>query len=58
MADAEQYLVRAKTDNDAQMAFDSKKWLWVPHEEEGYKSASVLETKGEMVKVKFDNGKV
>ena len=58
MGDAEKFLKRSEADSAAQASFDSKKWLWVPHEEEGFKSASVLETKGEMVKVRFDNGKV
>lgn len=59
MADAEQFLKRSSdlSGLDSQ-AFDSKKWLWVPDEEDGFKSASVLETKGQLVKVKLDNGKV
>lgn len=52
------YLRAAPTKTDHASAFDSKKWLWVPDKEEGFKNAQVLSTKGEKVKVELPDGSV
>lgn len=56
--EAERFLRTAAVDHAAQQAFDSKKWLWVPDEEQGYVKATVKETKGEQVVVDIQNGGV
>ena len=39
-------------------AFDSKKWLWIPDEEEGFKAAQVLSTRGDKVRLELPDGSV
>ena len=56
--EAERFLRSAAVDQQAQQAFDSKKWLWVPHEQEGFVKATVKETKGEQIEVEVQNGGV
>ncbi|XP_072044348.1 myosin-16-like [Amphiura filiformis] len=43
--------------DSAAMAFDTKKSCWVPDEKEGFISAEIISTKGEMVTVKTLTGK-
>lgn len=51
--------LRAAPNKDAHAtSFDSKKWLWVPDDEEGFKNAQVLSTKGDKVTVELPNGSV
>ena len=38
--------------------FDSKKWLWVPDDEEGFKSGSVKTQKGDRLTVELSDGQV
>ena len=52
------YLRAAPSKGDTAAAFDSKKWLWVPDQEEGFKNAQVLSTKGDKVKVELPDGSV
>ena len=49
---------RTKDTIDQTRMFDSKKWTWVPDEEEGFKSAEIKSQKGERVKVELDGGQV
>ena len=39
-------------------SFDTKKSCWVPDEKEGFISAEIISTKGDMVTVKTITGKV
>lgn len=48
----------SKTVYDQTKAFDSKKWLWLPDEEEGFKSAFVKATRGEKVLLELADGSV
>ena len=38
--------------------FDSKKWLWIPDEEEAFKSACVKKQKGDKVVLELVDGSV
>ena len=49
---------RTKDTIDTTRMFDSKKWTWVPDEEEGFKAAEIKSQKGERVTVELDNGQV
>ena len=48
----------SKTVMDQTRAFDSKKWLWVPHDEEGFQQVEVKKSKGEKVVLEFPDGSV
>ena len=48
----------SKTVYDQTKAFDSKKWLWLPDEEEGFKTAFVKATRGEKVLLELADGSV
>ena len=53
--------LRPSKDRDAMdqaRVFDTKKWTWVPDEEEGFKSAVVKGQKGERVVVELSDGQV
>lgn len=52
------YLRPTKEAVDPTRAFDSKKWLWIPDPEEGFKKACVKSTVGEKVKVELTDGQV
>jgi myosin heavy chain 6/7 len=56
--DPEAYLrpSREKDTIDPTRMFDTKKWTWVPDEEEGFKSATVKSQKGERLVVELDGG--
>ena len=58
--DPEAYLrpSREKDTIDPTRMFDTKKWTWVPDEEEGFKSATVKSQKGERLVVELDGGQV
>ena len=43
---------------DQTRAFDSKKFLWVPHDEEGFQQVEVKKSKGEKVVLEFPDGSV
>ena len=43
---------------DQTRIFDSKKWLWVPDEEEGFKKACVKSVRGDKVLVELTGGQV
>ena len=43
---------------DQTRAFDSKKWLWVPHDEEGFQQVEVKKSQGEKVVLEFPDGSV
>lgn len=49
---------RTKETVDQTRMFDSKKWTWVPDEEEGFKSAAVKSQKGERLTVELEDGQV
>lgn len=38
--------------------FDSKKWLWVPDEEEGFKAANIISQKGDRCVLELSDGSV
>jgi hypothetical protein len=38
--------------------FDSKKWLWVPDEEEGFKAANIISQKGDKCMLELSDGAV
>ena len=38
--------------------FDSKKWLWVPDEEEGFKAANIISQKGDKCVLELSDGAV
>lgn len=52
------YLRPTKELVDPTRTFDSKKWLWIPDPEEGFKKASVKSTVGEKVRVELTDGQV
>ena len=52
------YLRPAREKQDPTRVFDSKKWLWVPDDEEGFKKGSVKSTRGEKVLVELTDGQV
>ncbi len=58
--DPDQFLSVSRKDqlDSAAQAFDTKKACWVPDEKEGFISAEVISTKGDMVTVKTLTGKV
>lgn len=56
--DPEVFLRAAPTKGGQAAAFDSKKWLWVPDDQEGYLNVQVLSTKGDKVTVELPNGSV
>ena len=58
--DPESYLRPSRvTDTiDQTRMFDSKKWTWIPDDEEGFKSATIKSQKGERLVVELDNGQV
>ena len=58
--DPSAYLRPEKTKDmmDQTRMFDSKKWTWVPDDEEGFKSAAVKGQKGERVTVQYADGQV
>ena len=59
MADDPSVFLRpAKEMQDPTRTFDSKKWLWIPDDEEGFKKANVKSTKGEKVLVELTDGQV
>ena len=39
--------LRAAKSTTIETSFDSKKWLWVPDEEEGFKAANIISQKGD-----------
>ena len=43
---------------DQTRIFDTKKWLWVPDEEEGFKKACVKSVRGDKVLVELTGGQV
>ena len=49
---------RTKDTIDTTRMFDSKKWTWVPDEEEGFKAAEIKSQKGERITVELDGGQV
>lgn len=49
---------RTKDTIDQTRMFDSKKWTWIPDDEEGFKSAAVKAQKGERVTVELSDGQV
>ena len=48
----------SKTVMDQTRAFDSKKWTWVPHDEEGFQQVEVKKVHGETVLLEFPDGTV
>ena len=58
--DPENYLRPSKIRDtiDQTRMFDSKKWTWVPDEEEGFKAATIKSQKGERLVVEMDDGQV
>lgn len=48
----------SRTVYDQTKAFDSKKWVWLPDEEEGFKSACVKSTRGDKVLIELSDGSV
>jgi myosin heavy subunit len=46
----------SKTVFDQTKAFDSKKWLWIKDEEDGFKSAYVKSTRGDRVLLELSDG--
>lgn len=48
----------SRTVYDQTKAFDSKKWFWVPDDEEGFKSAFVKSTRGEKVLLEMPDSSV
>ena len=58
--DPEAYLrpSRERDTIDQTRMFDSKKWTWIPDEEEGFKCATVKSQKGERLVVELDDGQV
>ena len=38
--------------------FDAKKWVWVPDEDEGFKSASIVSQKGDKCALELSDGQV
>ena len=52
------YLRPVKEVHDPSRTFDSKKWFWIPDDEEGYKKANVKSTRGEKVLVELTDGQV
>lgn len=49
---------RTRDTIDQTRMFDSKKWTWVPDEEEGFKAAEIKGQKGEHVSVELSDGQV
>ena len=49
---------RVKDTIDQTRMFDSKKWTWIPDDEESFKSASIKSQKGERLVVELDDGQV
>ena len=58
--DPEAYLRPSKDKEtiDQTRMFDTKKWTWVPDEEEGFKSATIKSQKEEQLVVELDDGQV
>lgn len=58
--DPSQYLRTSRTQDviDQTRMFDTKKWLWIPDDEEGYKAASVKSQKGDKCTVELSDGTV
>ena len=58
--DPSTYLRSSRTQDiiDQTRMFDSKKWIWVPDEEEGFKAATVKGQKGDKCTVEFSDGAV
>ena len=58
--DPSTYLRTSKTQDvlDQTRMFDSKKWLWVPDEEEGFKTANVKSQKGDRCVLELSDGSV
>ena len=52
------FLRPVKETVDPTRAFDSKKWLWIPDDEEGFKKANLKNTRGEKVLVELTDGQV
>ncbi len=52
------YLRPAREITDPTKIFDSKKWLWIPHDDEGFVKANVKSTKGDKVVVELTDGQV
>lgn len=49
---------RTKDTIDQTRMFDSKKWTWIPDDEECFKSATIKSQKGERIVVELDDGQV
>lgn len=49
---------RTKDTIDQTRMFDSKKWTWVPDDEESFKAAEIKGQKGERVTVELSDGQV
>lgn len=43
---------------DQTRAFDTKKWLWIPHDEEGFQQVEVKKSHGEKITLEFLDGSV
>lgn len=58
--DPSAYLRAAKSTDamESSRMFDSKKWLWVPDEDEGFKAATLKSQKGEKCVVELADGAV
>lgn len=54
------YLRTSRTQDvlDQTRMFDSKKWLWIPDEEESFKAATVKSQNGDIVVLELSDGSV
>ena len=60
-ADPTAFLRSGKTTDtleETSRMFDSKKWLWVPDDEEGFKAGSVKTQKNDRLTVELSDGQV
>lgn len=49
---------RTKETIDQTRMFDTKKWTWVPDEEDGFKAATIKSEKDERLTVELEDGQV
>ncbi len=58
--DPSTYLRSSRTQDviDQTRMFDSKKWLWIPDDDEGYKAGSVKSQKGDKCTLELSDGTV